>query len=512
MNVLNKHLLTLAGGLTLAANMLHAASDNRQPNVVFIMVDDYGWADVGYNGSRFYETPIIDRLASEGIIFTDGYAAASISSPSRVSLMTGKYPARTGITDWIPGYQYGLKPEQLKQYKMLAPEMPLNMPLEEVTMAEAFKEHGYATYHVGKWHCAEDSLYYPQYQGFDVNIGGWLKGSPNGIRRSQGGKGAYCSPYRNPYLPDGPEGEFLTDRLGDESIKLIKNSSADKPFFLYLAFYAVHTPIEAKPEYVKYFKWKAQRMGLDTIVPFTRNLEWYKNAEYKAGHWKERTVQSDAEYAALIYSMDENVGRVMQALKDNGLDKNTIVCLLSDNGGLSTAEGSPTCNAPLRAGKGWLYEGGIREPFIIKYPQMVEAGSVCHTPVVAVDFYPTLLDMAGLPLKPHQHVDGKSLLPLLKGDQAYDRGPIFFHYPHYGGKGDTPAGAVRMGDYKLIEFYEDGHVELYNLKNDISETRDLSKTEKDKAAEMQKMLHRWRTDCNAKMPTRNPHYVPASMK
>lgn len=253
-------------------------------------------------------------------------------------------------------------------------------------------------------------------------------------------------------------------------------------------------------------------MGLDTIVPFTRNLEWYKNAEYKAGHWKERTVQSDAEYAALIYSMDENVGRVMQALKDNGLDKNTIVCLLSDNGGLSTAEGSPTCNAPLRAGKGWLYEGGIREPFIIKYPQMVEAGSVCHTPVVAVDFYPTLLDMAGLPLKPHQHVDGKSLLPLLKGDQAYDRGPIFFHYPHYGGKGDTPAGAVRMGDYKLIEFYEDGHVELYNLKNDISETRDLSKTEKDKAAEMQKMLHRWRTDCNAKMPTRNPHYVPASMK
>lgn len=222
MNILNKHLLTLAGGLTLAANMLHAASDNRQPNVVFIMVDDYGWADVGYNGSRFYETPNIDRLASEGMIFTDGYAAASISSPSRVSLMTGKYPARTGITDWIPGYQYGLKPEQLKQYKMLAPEMPLNMPLEEVTMAEAFKEHGYATYHVGKWHCAEDSLYYPQYQGFDVNIGGWLKGSPNGIRRSQGGKGAYCSPYRNPYLPDGPEGEFLTDRLGDESIKLIK--------------------------------------------------------------------------------------------------------------------------------------------------------------------------------------------------------------------------------------------------------------------------------------------------
>lgn len=249
-------------------------------------------------------------------------------------------------------------------------------------------------------------------------------------------------------------------------------------------------------------------MGLDTIPPFTKDLEWLEKAEYKAGHWKERTLQSDAEYAALIYSMDENIGRVMQALKDNGLDKNTIVCLLSDNGGLSTAEGSPTCNAPLRAGKGWLYEGGIREPFIIKYPQLVEAGSVCHTPVVAVDFYPTLLDMAGLPLKPQQHVDGKSLLPLLKGDKTYDRGPIFFHYPHYGGKGDTPAGAVRMGDYKLIEFYEDGHVELYNLKDDISETHDLSQIEKGKAAEMLKMLHKWRKDCNAKMPTVNPYYKP----
>ena len=190
MEVLNKRLGLVVSSISLAANMLYATGDNRQPNVVFIMVDDYGWADVSYNGSRFYETPNIDRLASEGMIFKDGYAAASISSPSRVSLMTGKYPARTGITDWIPGYQYGRTPEQLKHYKMLAPDMPLNMPLEEVTMAEAFKEHGYATYHVGKWHCAEDSLFYPQYQGFDVNIGGWLMGRPNGITRREGGKGA----------------------------------------------------------------------------------------------------------------------------------------------------------------------------------------------------------------------------------------------------------------------------------------------------------------------------------
>ena len=507
--MLNKRFWTIAGGIALTANMLHAADLKESPNVIFIMVDDYGWADVGYNGSKFYETPNIDRLASEGMNFTNGYAAASISSPSRVSLMTGKYPARTGITDWIPGYQYGQTPQQLgKRYKMIAPEMPLNMSLEEVTIAEAFKEHGYATYHVGKWHCAEDSIYYPQYQGFDVNVGGWLKGSPNGIRRSQGGKGAYYSPYRNPYLTDGPDGEYLTDRLGEESVKLIKSTDKNQPFFLYLAFYAVHTPIEAKPEHVEYFKRKAVKMGIDTIAPFTQDLEWYKKAEHKAGHWKERTIQSDAEYAALIYSMDENVGKVLKALKENGLEENTIVCLLSDNGGLSTAEGSPTCNAPLRAGKGWLYEGGIREPFLIKYPKLVRAGSVCNTPVVAVDFYPTSLDMADLPLKPEQHVDGKSLLPLLEGDSSYDRGPLFFHYPHYGGKGDTPAGAIRMGDYKLIEFYEDGHVELYNLKDDISEQNDLSKEKPELAAELLSRLKEWRISCDAKMPVMNKYYKP----
>lgn len=493
-NIFNK-IPAIIGGVLFSTNFAHAVNEGQKPNIVFIMIDDFGWADVSYNGSRFYETPNIDRLASEGMIFTDGYAAASISSPSRVSLMTGKYPARTGITDWIPGYQYGRTPEQLKHYKMIGPDMPLNMPLEEVTMAEAFKEYGYATYHVGKWHCAEDSLYFPQYQGFDVNVGGYSAGHPK----------SYFSPYGNPYLKDGCQGEFLTDRLVDESIDLISNRNEKQPFFLYLSFYAVHTPIQPKSEYIKYFEWKAKQMKLDGIAPFTKELSWIKNAEYKAEHWMERVVQSDAWYAALVYSMDENIGRILKALKDKGLDKNTIVCLLSDNGGLSTAEGSPTCNAPLRAGKGWLYEGGIREPFIIKFPQVIEAGSVCRTPVVAVDFYPTLLEMAGLPLKPEQHVDGKSLLPLLKGEK-YDRGPIFFHYPHYGGKGDTPAGAVRMGDYKLIEFFEDNHIELYNLRYDISETHDLSTTEKSKATEMLNILRKWRNDCGAKMPVSNPYY------
>lgn len=481
--------------------------NTQKPNVLFIMVDDYGWTDTGYNGSRFYETPNLDRLASECMQFTDGYAAAPVSSPTRVSLMTGKYPARNGITDWIPGYQYHLPKEKLSQYKMIVPEIPVNMPLEEETIAEAMRENGYATYHVGKWHCAEDSLYYPQYQGFDVNVGGWLKGGPNGIRRSQGGDGAYFSPYRNPYLSDGPKGEYLTDRLATEAINLIKSNGTGKPFFMYFAFYAVHTPIEAKPEYVAYFKEKAHKMGIDTVQPFTTDVDWYRKADHKAWHWKERIIQSDAEYAALIYSMDENLGRLLQALKDNGLEENTIVCLLSDNGGLSTAEGSPTCNAPLRGGKGWLYEGGIREPYLIKDPRLNIAGQTCSMPVTSVDFYPTILDMAGLPLKPEQHVDGVSLLPLLKGDAEFDRGPLFFHYPHYGGKGDTPCGAVRDGDYKLIEFYEDGHVELYNLKNDISEQHDLSKSEPQIAARLLKELQEWRKQCGAKMPVHNPDYI-----
>lgn len=495
---------TLLGTSSLLAKQ--PINDKKSPNVVFIMIDDYGWSDVGYNGSVFYETPNIDRLASESMAFTDGYAAASISSPTRVSLMTGKYPARTGITDWIPGYQHGCTKNQLSKYKMISPEMPLNMPLEEVTIAEALKEHGYATYHVGKWHCAEDSLFYPQYQGFDVNIGGWLKGSPNGTRRSQGGKGAYNSPYHNPYLTDGPDGEYLTDRLGDEGVKLIKQTSKDAPFFLYLSFYAVHTPIEAKQEYVDYFKKKAQKMGIDKVEPFTRNLDWYEKAEHKANHWKERVIQSDAEYAALIYSMDENIGKILITLGENGLEENTIVCLLSDNGGLSTAEGSPTCNAPLRAGKGWLYEGGIREPFLVKYPHITKPGSVCSKSVVSVDFYPTILDLAQLPLKPEQHVDGVSLVPYLKGDDSFDRGPLFFHYPHYGGKGDTPSGAIRMGDYKLIEFYEDNHIELYNLKKDISEMHNICNEEKEIATDLLKRLRKWRKSCGAKMPKLNLLY------
>lgn len=502
MNIKQPSALLLATSCCAMLQAQKATSD--RPNVVFILVDDYGWSDTSYNGSTFYETPNIDRLANEGMRFTNGYAAASVSSPTRVSILTGKYPARTHITDWIPGYQHGLNSEQLSSYKLISPPMVLNMPLSEVTVAEAMKEGGYATYFVGKWHCAEDEGFYPQHQGFDVNIGGWLKGSPNGNRRVEDEGGAYYTPYHNPYLPDGPKGEFLTDRLGDEAVKLI-HSSGDKPFLLYLSFYAVHTPIEAKPEKTAYFREKAKRLGLDKNEPFTLEVDWLRNADRKAPHWKERRIQSDPEYAALISSMDDNVGKVLDSMRANGLDKNTIVCFLSDNGGLSTAEGSPTTNAPLRGGKGWLYEGGIREPYIIKYPPLVKAGSSCSVPVISTDFYPTLLELAGLSQRPEQHCDGVSIVPLLKGEKQ-DRGTLYFHYPNYGGKGDAPSGAIREGDYKLIEFFEDGHTELYNLKKDISESNDLSENEPERAERMLHQLREWRKQCGAWMPTKNENY------
>ncbi|MCK9507687.1 MAG: sulfatase [Pigmentiphaga sp.] len=490
--------LILFGAAATATALVNA---QQKPNVVFIVVDDYGWSDVSYNGSKFYETPNIDRLAAEGMVFTNGYAAASVSSPSRCALMTGKYPARLQITDWIPGYQYGLTAQQLSNYKMISPEMKLNLPLEEVTMAEAMKENGYNTCLVGKWHCSEDSVYYPQYQGFDQNIGGWLKGSPNG-NKSEGL--AYFTPYHNPYLPDGPVGEYLTDRLGDEAARWIEEQK-ENPFFLYLSFYAVHTPIQPKPEVAELFKEKAKTMGIDTIHPFSTNFPWYKEHPAPARHWKERTIQSDPDYAALIYSMDENIGKVLNKLTALGLDKNTIIFFTSDNGGLSTAEGSPTTNAPLRAGKGWLYEGGIREPFVIKVPGKTTAGSTCDVPVIATDFYPTLLDACHIQLKPMQHQDGVSLMPLFEGKKL-KRKSIFWHYPHYGGKGDAPAAAIRQGDWKLIEFFETGKTELYNLKKDISETNDLSVIEPKITAKLLNELKKWQRSVDAQMPIFNPDY------
>jgi len=453
----------------------------RQPNFVFFLIDDMGWKDLGCYGSTFHETPNIDRLATEGMRFTDAYAACPVCSPTRASIVTGKYPARLGITQWIGGAN---KPTPYRRY----------LPLEEVTIAEALKQAGYATGFVGKWHLStqeEDRRkYYPDRQGFDVNIGGDWSGAPP----------TYFYPYakRNRVLetmpPGGEKGEYLTDRLTDESLKFL-DANKDKPFLLYLSHYAVHTPLESKQALTAKYKAKAEKLP-QPEGPHAKEVY---------GRYKTRMVQDHAVYAGMVQSVDESIGRVLDRIKALGLERNTIVIFMSDNGGLSTVprEG-PTCNLPLRAGKGWLYEGGIREPMMIKWPGVAKPGGTCHEPVTSTDFYPTMLEMAGLPLRPKQHIDGVSLAPLLKGTGTLQREAMYWHYPHYHGSGNRPSGAVRAGDYKLIEWYENGRVELYNLKDDLGEQNDLAKKQPEKTAKLRRMLHAWRERMDAKMPAGEP--------
>jgi arylsulfatase A-like enzyme len=445
----------------------------RPPNIVFILADDLGWRDLGCQGSTFYETPNLDKLATQGMRFTNGYAACPVCSPTRASILSGKYPARLHLTDWIGGEVAGkLKP---------APYLH-QLPLAEVTLAEALKETGYATGFVGKWHLG-DTGFGPEQQGFDLNRGGWEKGSPT----------SYFSPYKNPTLPDGPKGEYLTDRLTAESLSFIE-AHKQAPFILYFSHYAVHTPLQAKPELVAKYKAKAATLPKPAgpaFIPEGKRLA--------------RQIQNHAVYAAMLQSLDDSVGRVLQKLDEAGLADNTIVVFTSDNGGLSTSEGSPTSNVPLRAGKGWPYEGGVREPLIVRWPGQVKPASTCDTPVISTDFYPTLLEAAGLPLRPAQHADGISLVPLLKGGQMPER-PLFWHYPHYGNQGGAPCSAVRLGDFKLIEWFEDNRLELYNLRDDIGEHLDLATKLPGKTAELHKLLQDWRKSVDAAMPSPNPNY------
>jgi arylsulfatase A-like enzyme len=456
-----------------------AARKSGKLNFVFFLVDDMGWADPGCYGSTFYETPNIDKLASEGMRFTDAYAACPVCSPTRASIVTGKYPARLGITQWIGASN---KPTPYLHY----------LPLEEVTIAEALKEAGYATGFVGKWHLAPPGQanvadFYPDHQGFDVNIGGDASGSPP----------TYFWPYKRnkrrltTLPPGGHKGEYLTDRLTNESLKFLE-ANKDKPFLLYLSHYAVHTPIEAKPALIEKYKAKAAKLPKHEGPEF---ITMY-------GRYETRQVQDNPVYAGMVQSVDESIGRVLRKIDELGVAQNTAIIFMSDNGGLSTVpRGGPTCNLPLRAGKGWLYEGGIREPMIIKWPGVVRPGSVCSEPVTSTDFYPTMLQMAGLPLKPKQHVDGVSLVPLLEGTAKLNRKAIYWHYPHYHGSGSKPSGAVRAGDYKLIEWYEDNSIELYNLKDDIREQHDLAARMPQKAAELRGLLHQWLKQVKAIVPT-----------
>ena len=461
--------------LGLSAMAHRAAAADRRPNFVFFLVDDLGWTDLGCFGSTFYETPNVDRLAATGMKFTSAYAACPVCSPTRASIMTGQYPTRVGITDYIGAAQ----PDRWRRKTKLNPA-PYNVKLdhEHTTMAEALKAHGYATFFAGKWHLGSEK-YWPEHQGFDVNMGGIDRGGPYGGKK-------YFSPYGNPRLADGLDGERLRDRLGTEAGKFIEQHK-DKPFLVYLSFYSVHTPLISREDLKEKYQAKKQRLGLEA--------EWGQERSRKV-----RLVQEHAVYAGMVEAMDLAVGKVLDKLDELRLADDTVVIFMSDNGGLSTSEGHPTSNLPLRAGKGWMYEGGIREPMIVRAPGLTKAGSTCDQYVTSTDFYPTMLQIANLPMQPKDHVDGVSFVPLLKG-KSLDRGPIFWHYPHYGNQGGAPSGAVRDGEWKLIEWYEDGTLELFNLKDDISEKHNAADKHPDRVAETHKQLKAWRESMGAKMPT-----------
>ena len=472
--------IVVLAGSVVGALWLSDCNQAARPNFVFILVDDLGWRDLGCFGSSFYETPNLDRLASSGVQFTDAYAASPVCSPTRAAIMTGKHPARLRITDWIPG-------RDPKDQRLLGPVDRHQLPLGELTLAEALREQGYRTFFAGKWHLGGEG-FFPEDQGFDINRGGHHRGSP---------PGGYYVPYENPKLEDGPEGEYLTDRLTTESIDFLK-STKGRPFLLFLSFYTVHTPIQACLKHIDEFRAKAEAQ------PEPKRPT---QVEEHDGFTKQR--QDNADYASMIHSMDENVGRLLDQLEELGLSENTVIVFTSDNGGLSTLyrRGFPTSNLPLRAGKGWCYEGGIRVPLIIRDPRVSEAGASCGVPVSSIDFYPTILELAGIDPQPGQHQDGLSLVPLLSGDGPLDRDTLFWHFPHYHGSAWTPGAAVRVGDWKLIEFYDKDKVELFNLGEDIGERNDVAEQFPERRDELLTRLHSWQEAVGAQMPTSNPAYV-----
>lgn len=462
-----------------------SSKNNNQPNVIFFLVDDMGWKDLGCYGSTFYETPNIDRLAKNGIRFTNAYAACPVCSPTRASILTGKYPARLNITDWIPG----LDP---KDRPLLGTKDQHELPLSEKTIAEVVKEKGYATGFFGKWHLGEKG-FYPENQGFDLNIGGHWAGQP----------ASYFYPYKNerkrwdvPHLEQGQKGEYLTDRLTEEAIQFVEKQK-EQPFFLYLAYYSVHTPIQAKPALEKKYTEKKTKHYGDKPTSFQTERDN-----------RSRIEQDHPAYAGMVQSVDESIGNIMNRLSTLGLLENTIIIFTSDNGGLSTLpqkRSAPTSVLPLRAGKGWLYEGGIRVPTIISWKGNTQIGTVENTPIISTDFFPTLLDILVDKSAITSTKDGKSLVPLLEG-QPLSKRALYWHFPHYHGSGNVPSAAIRVDNYKLIEWMETGQLELYDLENDIGERRNLAEIMPDKAALLLSKLHDWQATIGALSPLPNPDY------
>lgn len=452
-------------------------------NFVVILVDDLGWKDLSFTGSDFYESPNLDKLSAGSIQFTNAYSSSPICSPARASILTGKHPSNLNITDWIPG-------DDPKNRKLLGPKDLDKLPLEELTIAEALKEKNYTTFFAGKWHLGGGE-FTPEKQGFDINIAGGHYGQP---------PGGYYSPYKNNKIKDGPDGEYLTNRLTSEAINFIDTNSGN-PFFMFLSFYSVHTPIQANREHIKKFKDKLNEIpNHDEVkIPLRGAIT--------------RLDQYNPEYASMIYSMDENIGKLIEKLKANGLYENTTIIFTSDNGGLSTLEKNerntsptaPTSVAPLKGGKGWLYEGGLKVPFLIKPANFESQVRKIETPIVGSDIFPTILSMAGIDVKPNQKIDGMDLIPLIKGE-TIERSELFWHYPHYHGSGWTPGSSIKQGNWKLIEFYEGKTFELYNLSTDPYELDNLILKFPEIAESLKVKLLRNQKKTNSKKPILNPNF------
>jgi arylsulfatase A-like enzyme len=451
-------------------------AQKKPKNILFILVDDFGYKDLGCYGSSFYETPNIDKLAKSGTKFTNAYAACPVCSPSRAAIMTGKYPARLQNTDWFGAPQPQNVQSHWTRNKPLLPAPYIeHLDPGETTIAEALKLKGYKTFIAGKWHLGEEEQYYPENQGFDINKGGFSKGHPS----------SYFSPYANPKLPDGPVGEYLPFRLAAETNKFME-SHKDQPFFVYMAYYLVHTPLQALDSLTKKYEQKRLKMNL-------------KDDFADEGTSKVRITQSHAKYAAMVEALDSSVGRILDKLKELGLDKNTLVIFTSDNGGLSTAEGSPTSNLPLRGGKGWMYEGGIKVPLIVRDPTVKQVAESAQI-VTGVDYFPTIMNHS----QKREILDGVNISDALVGKKLPQRA-IYWHYPHYGNQGGVPSAAVREDDWKLIQNFEKDTFELYNLKNDEREQNNLCTEFPEKATALKSKLSIWQKEVGAKMPTVNPN-------
>ncbi|MBC8326270.1 MAG: sulfatase [Verrucomicrobia subdivision 3 bacterium] len=489
-------------------NFTFGAEKKRKPNIVFFLVDDLGWADVGCYGSTFHETPNIDRLAKEGMRFDNAYATCHVCSPSRASILTGKYPARTDLTEWLGG-----RPE--RDFEMLhSAQKRISLPDEEITLAETLKQHGYATANYGKAHLSKD----PKTYGFDEAITGWVR--------------SYYHPFSPQYDKSLPakKGDYYTDKLTDAALDFIERNK-DRPFFVHLEHFAVHDPIQGRKDLVEKYQKKLASMpkrkgpeyilepnpdgpalSVDELKALKKNDNLNLHQDKRV--WWVKQQQDNVEFAGMLEATDESLGRIRAKLNELGLAENTIVIFTGDNGGMSASNQYrgihhprkqldrrfASSNLPLRGAKGWNYEGGIRVPLVVHWPGETKANTTSHAVVTGTDFYPTLLEMMGLPILPRQHVDGMSFLPALKG-RKYDRGAIYWHFPHYSNHGyQSPGGAIRLGNHKLLEYYEHGSVQLFDLENDLGEQNDLSKAKPEITKKLLKMLHDWRREVDAKMP------------